>query len=172
MPIVPAGLPAWTRTAHHTTYGGDVNKRNYMSQGAIDPLTDVTAEQLVRIAADLAAAVRTAPFAVLTLTLDDVTPGPPTVESCLLMTGAQTTPYVGNAPPTGFPAVTRIGAGHARITFAASYLDPYAVEGDFDIRQHKAGGHDGAAATTLRVSATVLDVFVSGGDAATVTVWT
>lgn len=169
MPITPNGLPAWTRTAGFEQYGGDIDKRNFASRGAINPKTDVGAEAFSRMVGDLAALARTAPFAVMVVVCDDTTPGPPTVEWCALMTGIRAVSYVGNAPPAGFPSVARNGNGDFTVTFAASYDDPYGVAGDVTIIQadpQLMGATAGTAtgevltATTARVRA-----FVAAGTA-------
>lgn len=133
MPIIPAGDPAWVRTSDHATYGGDLNKTNWHSQGVTNARTDVGAEALCRLAEDLSAVMRTAPFCVLTIACDDVTPGPPTVRAVNQMTGATFTPYAGNAPPLGLPSVARNGNGDVTITWEASYFDAYGVSGDVNI---------------------------------------
>lgn len=133
MAIVPNGSPAWERTSDHTTYGGDLNKTNWHSQGVTNARTDVGAEALCRLCEDLSAVARTAPFCVLTIACDDVTPGPPTVSAINQMTGVTVTPYVGNAPPLGLPSVARNGNGDVTVTWAASYSDAYGISGDVNI---------------------------------------
>lgn len=145
MPIVPNGLPAWTRTASHEAYGGDVDKRNYQSVGTTDPLTDVSAEQFVRLAEDTAASTRTASFATLTIECDDTTPAAPTVEAVDMMTGVALASYAGNDPPTGFPSAARNGDGDVTVTFASNYTDAYGVEAGLTIRHASAGLHGSTA---------------------------
>lgn len=125
MTITPAGLPAWSRSADHTYYGGHPNKANYQSQGVVNPRTDVGAEAIARLSADLAAAVNTSPMWVITYL--DGGGGAPTVESVYGMTGVRTTSYGGGSPPTGFPSAARNGTGDVTFTFASSYADPYGV---------------------------------------------
>jgi hypothetical protein len=129
--ITPAGLPAWSRSADHTYYGGHPNKANYQSQGVVNPRTDVGAEAITRFSADLAATVNTSPFAILTYLNDDAGPSAPTIESAHMMTGVRTTSYEGDAAPTGFPSAARNGNGDVTFTFAATYMDPYGVEHAF-----------------------------------------
>jgi hypothetical protein len=131
MTITPAGLPAWTRTADHTVYGGNLQKQNYQSQGVINPRTDVGAEALARLTADAEATTRTCPFAVLTYLNHDGSPAAPTIESAYLMTGVRASSYEGNAAPTGFPSAARNSTGKVTFTFAASYSDPYGVSAAF-----------------------------------------
>ena len=131
MAITPNGSPSWVRNASHETYGGHTDKTNYQAQGVVNPRTDVGAEAIVRMAADLAAATRTMPFAVLTFVGRDSTTDHPNVEFCSLQTGLQITTYVGDSPPSGFPTVTRSSDGVHVITFATSYLDEYGVSGSF-----------------------------------------
>ena len=33
--IIPTGKPVWERSADHSTYGGNVEKRNHLGQGSI-----------------------------------------------------------------------------------------------------------------------------------------
>lgn len=171
MAIIPTGSPAWLRTATHSDYGGNTSKRNFMSRGVVDPLTDVGAEDFVRICADLEAAVRTVPFATLTYLNSDSVPAAPTVQSALLMTGVRVVSYVGDAAPAGFPSAVRNGTGDVTFTFASSYTDPYGVAGTFAISHYGASGSDGAGGivrvTTERPTATTLRVrcFNSAGAA-------
>jgi hypothetical protein len=133
MAVIPDGDPLWARTATFETYGGDVNKKNYQSQGAINPLTDVTAEQFSRIVEDLAAAGRTANFCHCYVTCNDSgTPAAPTIQWCHLMTAVRETSYEGGAPPAGFPTAARVSDGSVTITFAASYNDAYGVSESFE----------------------------------------
>lgn len=129
MAITPTGSPSWVRTNTHETYGGNVNKTNYLSKGVIDALTDVGAEGFCRMASDLAAVQRTAPFGVVTCQCNDSSPAEPTVLSAFLMSGVRTTSYAGNAAPAGFPSAARNGNGDISITFASSYTDDYGVAG-------------------------------------------
>jgi len=127
----PAGLPAWSRAADHTVYGGHLQKVNYQSQGVVNPRTDFGAEALCRLAADAEATVRTCPFAVVTLLNRDASPAAPTIEAVYMMTGVRATSYDGSAAPTGFPSAARNGTGDVTMTFAASYADPYGISHPF-----------------------------------------
>lgn len=129
MAITPTGGPAWLRTAAFTTYGGHSSKENYLSRGAIDANTDVAAEEFSRMVSDVAATVRTAPFAVIGYLNNDSSPAAPTVETVYMMTGVRTSSYAGGSPPTGFPSAARNGNGDVTFTFAASYADEYGVTG-------------------------------------------
>ncbi len=131
MTITPTGAPAWTRVASFSNYGGNTLKQNYLTRGAINALTDVAAEEFSRMVSDVAAAARTAPFAVMRVLCNDGSPAAPTIEFCELMTGVRVTSYAGNAAPTGFPSGSRNGNGDVTITFASSYLDEYGVSGAF-----------------------------------------
>jgi hypothetical protein len=171
MTTTPNGSPAWTRSSDYVTYGGDPSKANYQSQGVVNPRTDVGAEAFARLVADTASVMRTCEFASMTIVCDDVTPGPPTVQNCRLMTGVTAISYVGDAPPAGFPSVARNGDGDVTVTFDASYTDPYGVSGDFIAQDPVAcltGSTPGVANpelvsdTEVRVRAAELD-----GDAAT-----
>lgn len=141
MTITPSGLPAWTRTASHSQYGGNVNKRNYLSEGVVDAQTDVGADEFCRIAADLEAVIRTAPFATITYLNNDGVPAAPTIESVYMMTGVRTTSYAGDAAPVGFPSAERNGTGDVTFTFASSYDDAYGVSGDLSLEHGLGTAH-------------------------------
>lgn len=159
--VVPTGSNPLLRTNDFTSYGGDLNKRNYQSQGAIDPQTDVTAQQFARITADLAACQRTMPFAVITYLNNDGSPAAPTISSVLLQNGVTSASYAGDSPPTGFPSAARNGTGDVTFTFASSYLDAYGVSGAFTARSPGASANgpatdmiptaDALTATTVQV---------------------
>jgi hypothetical protein len=108
-----------------------------MAQGAIDPRTDVDAAQLNRLTNDLAALVRVAPFAKLLVQCHDTSPDDPVVLWCYLQNGVQTGSYNGDAPPTGFPTVTRVSNGSFRVTFAANPIDDFGVAATLDIKAAK-----------------------------------
>jgi hypothetical protein len=168
--ITPAGAPAWSRAADHTDYGGHINKRNYQSQGAVNPETDITAEQVTRTAADLAAVTRVAPFAVLTITTQD--PGPPSVDSVRLMTGALATAYAGDAAPSGYPSAALTGTDETTVTFASSYSDEYSVAASFTPQCVQAFSHDGATQPTAEISGqTIVITTGSTPETVTLTVW-
>lgn len=169
MAVTPTGSPAWTRTTDFSHYGGDADKANYQSQGAVDPLTDVTAEQLSRLAADLASAVRTCPFCVLTFLADDTGAGPPTVEYVNLMTGVSAASYTGDNPPAGFPTVERSSDGIHVITLDSSYTDPYGVAGTFIPRQATASPEGSTAFdTSVVISGQTVTVYaIASGSPAT-----
>ena len=120
MAITPSGNPAWVRSNDHTAYGGHANKANYASVDSVNPRTDVNAQNLTRIAADIAAIARTAPFAVMTYTNNDTGTTDPTVDSYSAMAGAA---------PTG----ARVSDGIVTFTWSSSYPDPYSVSGDIHI---------------------------------------
>jgi hypothetical protein len=120
MSIVPTGNPAWVRSNGHTAYGGNVNKVNYQSVGTVNPRTDLSAENLCRIAADLAAVARVSPFAVMTFTCDDTTPAAPTINTYYAMAGSSPTP-------------TRNGNGDVTFQWAGSYADDYGVVANANI---------------------------------------
>lgn len=179
MTITPSGSPAWARTADHSHYGGNVNKKNYQSQGVTNPRTDVGAEAITRLAADTAAAVRTAKFLSATFLNNDSSPAPPTVNSLEMMTGVLQAPYGGGSPPTGFPGAVRVGTGHVKFTFAASYTDEYGVVAAFAPRRARASGHGSTFVTcTCVVSGQDVDVYcwdaagvALGNKTVTLTVW-
>jgi hypothetical protein len=183
MAITPTGQPAWSREVAHTDYGGNVNKVNYLSRGKIDALTDVGAADLCRLAADLEAVVRTAPFAVISYTCNDnVVMGvaPPTIRSAFMMTGVRTTSYQGGAAPSGFPSSARNGDGNVTFTFAGSYSDPYGVAHAFvpTFVQASVYGSSAAVATytnpgdgTVQVQAWATDGTALAGAVCSLAVW-
>jgi len=157
--MTPTGSPAWTRTASHVQYGGDTNKRNFLSQGVIDAQTDVGAAELARIAADMEALVRTMPFAIITFLNSDAAPAAPTIECVYMQTGVQLVSYLGGAAPSGFPSAARNGTGDVTFTFASSYSDPYGVSGSYAVSH--AGGtvlSATAAIVTCETTATTVRV--------------
>lgn len=134
MSIIPQGLPAWLRANDFQAYGGDLNKKNFASRGAVNPKTDVDAEAFSRITADLAALSRTAPFCVMVVRNNTVSV-PPTVEFISMMTGTRTSSYEGDAPPAGFPAVADAGTGTFIVTFDTEYADEFGVVGALTLTQ-------------------------------------
>lgn len=124
--MTPDGYPTWLRANDHTTYGGHTSKVNYQGEGVVNAQTDVDAAGLCRMAADMEACHRTAPFAVLTWTCNDSPPAAPTMSAVNLMTGV-TTNYEGDVAPSGFPSGARNGNGDVTFTFAGSYSDAYGV---------------------------------------------
>jgi hypothetical protein len=131
MTVTPTGDPLWARTADHTIYGGHADKANYQSQGAINPKTDVTAEEFSRMVEDLAMVGRVLGFCKLKVTCNDSSPAAPTFDWVNMMTGIRSTSYAGDSPPTGFPSGARLGDGSITITFASSYSDAYGVSEAF-----------------------------------------
>lgn len=173
MTTTPAGRPAWERANDHTSYGGHTEKRNYQGIPVINPRTDVGAEHLARLAADLAAVQRVAPFARVTFTGADSTNGEPTVSAVSMMTGVYTgAPYAGDTPPTGYPSVERVADGQYRVTFATSYDDPYAVAGTLALSvgmatAYKTGTSDTFDLAVNPLGSNVFDVYVTDGAAGT-----
>jgi hypothetical protein len=160
MPTIPAGSPAWLRTAAIAQYGGDANKRNYLSQGVVDAQTDLGAEEHARMVADMAALSRVASMANVTYLNNDSSSAAPTIETVYMMTGVRIIAYAGSAAPTGFPSAVRNGPGDVTFTFASSYSDDYGVSGAFALNWATGGGHGTAfcnvttevlSATTVRV---------------------
>lgn len=117
--MTPTGAPAWVKANDHATYGGDVNKTNYQSQGAINALTDVTAAQFCRLAADVAACHNTSEFATLRYLCNDGGGGAaPTLQA-----------YDSQPGPSLVPTGTRNGNGDVTYRWAPTYADPYAIAG-------------------------------------------
>ncbi len=159
MTITPSGSPPWMRVNSLEHYGGDVNKDNYLSRGAIDALTDVDAAQFSRLAADVAALQRVMPFCTMTFLCNDSSPAAPTVEFVHMQTGI-TNSYAGDSPPSGFPSLARNSAGDVSITFASTYSDPYNISGSFSVSSALPGLISSTAGevTAELVSATVVRV--------------
>lgn len=180
MAIVPTGSPLWARTVDIAHYGGNVEKSNYLSRGAIDALTDVDAEQFARLTADAAAIARVTPFCTLTLTCEDSDPGAPTITYVHMATGVRLVSYDGGAAPTGFPSASRNGTGDVTVTFASTYSDAYGVSGAFSISHAKACVVHTAVARAVAQVATSTTVRLRAFDASdaalsnatmTLTVW-
>lgn len=160
MAVTPAGDPAWARTSDYSTYGGHSDKANYQSQGAVNPRTDVTAEQFSRMVEDLANAVRTADFAKMRVETHDTSPAAPTIHWCRLMTAVRNVSYEGDSAPTGFPSGARVGTGTVTITFASSYDDAYGVAQAFTPSHAAAMPIDqGCAYVTTSISGNVVTVY-------------
>ena len=155
MAITPAGQPSWARVNDHTAYGGDLNKQNYLAQDAVDPRTDITAQNLCRIAEDLAAFARMADFAKVTAQLNDTSPAAPTILSYRSLA------------PSSTPATARVADGRARFTWDDSYVDSYGVSHDIDIK--------GAWVTVIGSAAAIPNVLLEdttgNGKMNRVTVW-
>jgi hypothetical protein len=182
MSIVPTGLPAFTRTADITQYGGHPNKANYQSLGTVNPRTDISAEGLARMTADLAAVVRVMPFAQILYTCQDAFPGAPLITAALLQTGITLVQYTGDDPPTGFPSAARNGDGDVTFTFASSYSDDYAIASAFSVT-HATASPNGSGnlvvtpeytvgGSTVRVRSFTADTGAAAADTSCIlTVW-
>lgn len=132
MAVTPTGAPVWVRTNDHTTYGGNINKKNYQAQGAVNALTDIDVTEYVRVAADLEAIGRTSPFAILSYINNDNPRGPPTIVNYDSMAGAA---------PKGVSNAN----GDVTWSWAGSYLDPYSVSGTIHITAATANINSSAA---------------------------
>ena len=160
MAITPTGSPAWVRAMSHEDYGGHTDKTNWQSQGVVNPRTDVGADAFSSLCSHLAACARTAPFCVISLTLNDTSPAAPTVNSVRMMTGVRSTSYAGGSAPTGFPTCTRVSDGVAYITFASSYDDPYGIAGAYTPAHAEATAQD-SGDIVANTSITGQDVYVT-----------
>jgi len=143
----PSGSPAWVRTADHSDYGGHVDKVNWHGQGLVNARTDVGAEAIMRLAADLAAVVRTSPLCTITFLCNDGSPAAPTIEAVNLMTGVRFVSYAGDSAPTGYPSGARNGDGDVTLTIPSALTDDYSVSGDVEIIGATATVQDAAART-------------------------
>ena len=130
--ITPSGSPSWVRTNNINHYGGNVDKENYLSRGAIDALTDVDAAQFCRLTADVSALQRVAPFCSFSLTCNDSLATAPTIDNIIMQTGIASN-YLGSSPPSGFPAFSRNADGDVTLTLSTTYSDQYAVVGAFSV---------------------------------------
>lgn len=179
--IVPNGFPAWVRASDHTTYGGNTEKTNWHSQGVTNARTDVGAEAFTRMAADIAAVQRTAPFCSITFLCNDGVPAAPTITVVNQMTGIRVVSYAGDSAPSGFPSGARVSNGVVDFTWAASYTDPYGVAGTVNLVHAELSGI-GSTAIIANYQITAANVvriylFDAAGAAiadkrATLTVWT
>lgn len=114
--------PAWVRNPDITFYGGNVNKKNYLDQGSIDPETDIDASEYSGLVDHMAAAVRTSPFAIMTI--DVSTPTSPTFD------------FYNGQPGSGDSVKPTLSgsAGSLTITYATSYNDSYGQAGTTNIQ--------------------------------------
>jgi hypothetical protein len=154
MSTTPAGLPAWSRTADASVYGGHVDKRDFEGQGPVDPQTDVSAAQFIRLAADVAALSRVAPFAVLTIQCNDTVPAAPTVVRAQQMTAVSLAGYEGASPTGDFPTLTRVGDGEFDVVWPTSVADDYGVEQDVDLVHAHGSVHDAGTYSAVEPSRT------------------
>lgn len=134
MTVTPSGLPPWSYTAAIEYYGGHLDKRDYMGQGAVNARTDVSARQIARLSADLSAVVRVAPLCVMSFTCNDSSPAAPTVNWIRMMSGVLLDGYEGDAAPGGYPSGERIGNGSVRFTFPTNLSDDFGVQQVVDIQ--------------------------------------
>lgn len=131
MTTTPSGRPAWARTVTHEDYGGNTGKRNYQSQGVVNPKTDVGAEGFARMVADAEATTRTAVALTLRIRCNDAAPDAPTVLSAYMMVGVSTAGYEGDVAPDDFPAGARNGTGHVTFTLEDDWADAYGSDETF-----------------------------------------
>lgn len=115
----------------HEDYGGHESKRNYQSQGVVNPRTDIGAEGYTRLAADSEATTRTGPMLTLRYTNRDGTPDAPLVLSVYMMVGVSLAGYEGDLAPDSFPDGARNGTGDVTWTIDSSFLDAYGISEPF-----------------------------------------
>lgn len=129
--MTPTGRPAWARSVSHADYGGHANKKNYQSQGVVNPRTDVGAEGFTRLVADAEATTRTAPMLSMRYTNRDSGTDTPLVLSAYMMVGVSLSGYEGDLAPDSFPAGARNSTGDVTFTFDEEFLDAYGIEEPF-----------------------------------------
>lgn len=156
MSTTPAGLPAWSRTADASVYGGHSDKRDYQAQGVVNPQTDVSAAQFIRLAADVAALTRVAPFCVMTVQCNDTVPDAPTVVRAQQMTAVSLAGYEGDNPTGDFPELSRLGDGDIRVDWAETVEDDYGVSHTVSLVHAMASAQD--------ASGYVIVTPIAGGD--------
>jgi hypothetical protein len=170
MATIPNGTPAWTRSADHTFYGGHVDKANYQDEPIVNPKTDVGANAIQRMAADLAAVARMANFATVTFTANE-SGSSISVTACRLMTGAISASYAGTSPPVGFPTVTHVSAKVYSVAIGGVYSDPYSVDAVFAPAFAGSTCTSGVYTSKAYVSGTATVMIESGTGTGTHTVW-
>jgi hypothetical protein len=117
--------PLWARTSSATDYGGHPNKRDYGETGCVNALTDVSAEQIKRMAADLAAVARTIASWRGVLSRSGTTI---TVSGSRPLWADTVVPYDGSAAPTGHPSAALTDTDEVTLTFPATATDEYGNE--------------------------------------------
>lgn len=122
--------PLWSRTADADGYGGHPLKRDYGMTGCVNALTDVSAEQIKRLASDAVAIARTCPLWGGTITRSG---SAFTVAYSRPMWADHVRTYSGSAAPTGHPSVALTGANQVTITFPVSAVDEYGTSGNISI---------------------------------------
>lgn len=118
--IVPAGSPAWTRTATPDIYGAVPGLHDLGGVGAVNAKTDITAAEYVRMAADVASAVRAAPlfWMAMRAVLPGVGVASVQVQQCSVMWDSPSGAYEdGESPPTGSYPTVRWSGPSIEITF-------------------------------------------------------
>lgn len=150
MSTTPAGLPAWSRTADASVYGGHPDKRDYQAQGVVNPQTDISAAQFIRLAADVAGLSRVAPFCVLTVQCNDSSPAAPTVVRAQQMNAVSLSGYEGNSPTGEFPTLTRVGDGQFDVEWSPAVTDDYGVSHDLDLVHAHGSVHNSAGYAVVR----------------------
>lgn len=157
--VTPAGYPAWARMADATIYGGVADLRNLGGIGAVNAKTDVTAEEYLRLASDLARCVQTAPLLWMRMLISGTAGSGPvtaTIQECVTQWGGASGSYAGATPPgTAWPTVSQYfetgillfrlpGLSDGVIMTA---LDGYGVSGQFLLSSAVASGHDASVST-------------------------
>lgn len=132
MAVIPTGDPCWACTSSIETYGGNVDKKNYLDIGIVDPKTDVDAGQFSRMVEDVQMMNKTADFAVITFTCNDTATEDPTLNAYWGMHG--------NGEGAA-PTMTRLGDGYVSIEWESSYSDSYGITLDVNLTQWTGNVH-------------------------------
>lgn len=170
MTTTPEGDAPWTRSATATTYGGHSDKKDYQSLGSINPRTDFSVAQFLRMTADLSACARVAAFSSVSLTCNDTSPAAPTIDAAHQMNGVAPTGYTGDSPPSGFPTFTRVANGSVQGVWPSAPSDDFSVSATFAIKHVRAdvvnhGSYSGVEITKVSDTTFTFEAVDSGGSA-------
>ncbi len=113
--------PLWVTPVSLEDLGGGVNKRNYADQDVVNPDTDIDVKQYNGAASTVSGLSRATEFARLQATLGN----PPAITAYRGQHGVG----LSNAP-----TLTRLGTGHYRFVWAASYVDRFGQVGTISLK--------------------------------------
>ena len=145
MAVIPqSGFATFAAPMNHETFGGHVDKQNYMGVDKVDPKTDTTAAQGVDACRVLTRAQWTMEFAKLVITIG-TNQGTTSVDVYKGQNG------VGLSHA---PTITWQATGRARLQWSATYTDEYVVEGTLAITMVDTSG---AGSAFLDVTWVIID---------------